>query len=468
MIDENRQTKDAVPTMQDTPARDLTAMTGQPGMAVSGEVEDMVDPYDYAETIVRDLALHVGTRLRDFRDDLAAMHQAVVQLPETMRINAMGQSIQDLRDRVIHLTGLVSLQTTRPAEEAERLGRGMNELVQRVAGLEAWIAAAKRAGVQNGEFPAIPLPDGGLVGMEQFDRVIDQFHESLVKLVGAVRELQLDVRDVRSDLRGDGRAEPTPVAQPAAPAPAPSWSPPGVDPAQVDRLAERLGEVEARLRALAAAPPPPPPQPSQPIVASPPPAPAQAPAALAEHAQIAALAFGAWHRLSQPVGAEPLQAAVGEVLSQLSSLVPQMTRQPRVTKGSGLVAVGAGRIRGAHVSVLVAIEDLCGHSWMLSRDGADMTATEPQGLVRTPCWRALLATAAVLEQARPETTVVPILVYGNGWIDRVPTREDMVEHGRAIGALRAAGRVIAVSASGIGAPGLLLPSDVAGAVVGAI
>lgn len=424
MIDEHRQTKDALPAAQDAAGRDLPAMTALSGAAVSGEIQDTVDPFDYAETIVRDLALHVGTRLRDFRDDLAAMHATVVQLPETMRINAMGQSIQELRDRVAHLTGVVSLQATRPAEEAERLGRGMNDLAQRVAGLEAWIAAAKRAGVQNGELPAIPLPEGGLVGMEQFDRVIDQMHESFVKLVGAVRELQLDLRDLRSAVRDRG-ASALPRPEPApAPLPAPVSAP---TPAAAGRFGDD-GDDPAGL---------------------------------------ASLAFGVWHRLSQPAGSEALQAAVDDVLRQLSDTLPGIVRQPRVTKGSGLVAVCSGRVRGVPAVALVATEDLCGHRWTLAQDGAEMAAEEPQGLVRTPCWRALLATAALLEQARPGTVVLPVLVYGNGWLDRTPTREEILSHGRSVVAERTAGRMIGVAAAGIELPGLLRPADVGRALAGA-
>lgn len=458
MIDEHRHSKDATPAKEGTPAahdaagRDL-AMSGSSAATVTGEIHDSVDPYDYAETIVRDLALHVGTRLRDFRDDLAAMHAAVVQLPETMRINAMGHSIQELRERVAHLTGVVSLQTTRPAEEAERLGRGMNDLAQRVAGLEAWIAAAKRAGVRDGELPAIPLPDGGLVGMEQFDRVIDQMHESFVKLVAAVREVQLDLRDLRTDVRDRVAA----VAALPKPEPRPEPQAPTIDPAALDRLTARVAELDGRLRDLAAAPPAPVPVSAPVTLATP-----------AGTADLAALAFGAWYRLSQPTGAEALQAAVAEMLGQLGTALPEVVRQPQVTKGSGLVAVAAGRMRGQPVVALLATEDLCGHSWTLSDGGTEMTAMDPPGLVRTPCWRALLATAVLIEQARPEAVVLPLLVYGNGWLDRAPGRDEMLAHGQAIGAGRAASRMIAVSAGGLSLHGLLHPGDIIGALVQAV
>ncbi len=463
MIDEHRQSPSATPATQDSGGRDVSAMGSTAG-ALSGEIQDSVDPYDYAETIVRDLALHVGTRLRDFRDDLAAMHSAVVQLPETLRINAMGQSIQDLRERVAHLTGVVSLQTTRPAEEAERLGRGMNDLAQRVSGLEAWIAAAKRAGVQNGELPAIPLPDGGLVGMEQFDRVIDQMHESFVKLVSAVRELQLDLRDLRTDVRDrlDGAvALPAPALltpAPSRPETPPSSPPaPSIDPAILERLSARVAEIDGRLRSMAATP-----------VAAPVPAPSPGAAVSGDPAHLAALAFGAWHRLSQPTGSDALQSAIRDVLGQLGGSLPQIVRQPQVTKGSGLVAVASGRVRGVPAVALVATEDLCGHSWTFSPDGGEMAAVEPQGLVRTPCWRALLATAAMIEQARPDTAVVPVLVYGNGWMDRLPTAEEVRAHGQAVGAAKAAARLIAVAAPGVSLPGLLHPSETADALTAAL
>ncbi|MEA1677338.1 hypothetical protein [Nitrospirillum sp. BR 11163] len=132
--------------------------------AREGEIEESVDPFDYAESIVRDLALHVGSRLRDLRNDLTAMHSAVVSLPETMRINALGQSIQELRERVAHLTGVVSHHAGRPAEEAERLARGVGELkhtlddvTQRVGVLENWLSHAKAVnGVRLPDLPPAP------------------------------------------------------------------------------------------------------------------------------------------------------------------------------------------------------------------------------------------------------------------------------------------------------------------------
>jgi hypothetical protein len=403
MSDVSRDSKDgaAVPTDALKPA----------GTSIVAELQETVDPFDYAETIVRDLALHVGTRLKDFRADLAAMHSAVVQLPETMRINALGQSIQELRERVAHLTGVVSHQAGRPAEELERLGRTMTDVSQRLATVEAWIASSRRhpggpggpggpaAGTaQTGTAETIPpLPDGGLVGLRQFDRVIDHLHESIVRVAGAVREMQLDIRDVRADLRNrlEGRGSAT-IAAPAVAAVVPV---PATTAAKGDD-------------------------------------------------GLAALVFATWHRLSQPTGAEGLAGTVQSVLDLLAPRLETLVRTPLVPKGSGIVGVGSGRGRAGPVAVLVATEDLCGHDWIMGGGGQEMTTHEPSpGIVRTPCWRALLQTVALVERTRPGTAVLPVIIYGNGTLDRAPGPEALRSLAGSLGCTSAAARLVTVASA---------------------
>lgn len=396
---------------------------------LTGEVQETVDPFDYAETIVRDLALHVGTRLRDFRADLATMHNAVVQLPETMKINALGQSIQELRERLAHLTGVVSQQVTRYPEELDRVAKGMGELTNRVAGLESWIAVARQS-VAQGDTPNLPLPSGGFVGHDQFDKVIDQVHDSILRVVSAVRGMQLDIRDLRGALKEQGAA--------AEPAPAPA---PAADPA--------LAALARRVEALEQAPRPLP-----------------APAA-GEAAALAGLVFGAWSRLSQPTGAEALAKAVEEVLAVLATRLDHVVRPPQVAKGSGLVAVATGTGRTGPVTVLVATEDLCGRTWLLGRGGAELRSDDQEAqAARTPCWRALLAAAALAEQARPGATVVPVLVYGNGGLDLLPSLREVTDYAQSVGAGAAAGRLVSVAVPGLELVGAIVPAEVGAALAG--
>ncbi|MEE3625990.1 hypothetical protein UCD39_18715 [Nitrospirillum sp. BR 11752] len=318
-----------------TPSADIeVAPPSAPAAVREGEIDEGVDPFDYAESIVRDLALHVGSRLRDLRNDLTAMHSAVVSLPETMRINALGQSIQELRERVAHLTGVVSHHAGRPAEEAERLARGVGELsntlqdvTQRVGVLENWLSHAKAVnGVRLPDLPPGPLP-------EQLNSLVDHLHESLLRVVNAVRATQLDVRDLRDQVRGGVPALPPPaadgkVADVKAAAP---------DAGAVQALAGRLDAVEEKLRR----------------------APASAPADRSDGgtAGLASLVFGAWPSLMRPTGAEALAQAVSSVLDSVGHLLGGTVQLPQTPQDGGLVAVATGRHRGMPLAILVGVED---------------------------------------------------------------------------------------------------------------
>jgi len=464
MTDDQRIPAEAA---QAAPSAPATGGTGRAGRsepaasgqapAVNGDIQDMVDPFDYAETIVRDLALHVGTRLRDFRADLAAMHSAVVQLPETMKINALGQSIHDLRERMAHLSGLVN-QLSRPSEETAALNRTMGELTQRLAGVEGWIAAARQVSAQGGDLPAMPIPKGGFVGVDQFDRVLDQVHESIMRVVGAVRDLQLDLRDLRTDVKLARPAlpPPTPAAPPtAAPAPsagpvappAPSW--PAKARAELDSLTQRLDLLEQR-----------------PVPAALPAAAPQAggPAPLRD---LAALLFGAWDRLAMPAGPEALRRAVEEVLGHVEARLPHLLRLPQVNGGSGLVAVADGPARSAPATVLLAVEDLDGRGWRMEPGGAELVPVA-DGPVRVPVWRTLLGACALTQRTRPGTLVLPILIYGHGQLNAVPRRDSVLAFGQSIGAGEAAARLLCVGADDLPLPELLRPADVGLAMASAL
>ncbi|MFV3127405.1 hypothetical protein [Niveispirillum sp. KHB5.9] len=435
----------SMPSSDTTDAR-KPVETGATGAPLTGEVQDSVDAFDYAETIVRDLALHVGSRLRDFRSDLAAMHSAVVQLPETMKINALGQSIQELRERLAHLTGVVSQQVTRYPEELDRVSKSASELLNRVAGLESWIAAARQSMAQGGEGPSLPLPTGGFVGHDQFEAIISQVHESILRVVGAVRDLQLDVRDIRSDIRRPAGGGDAPAATVEA---GPDHGPALVDLSRrLSALENRpspasgqaLADLERRLTALEN-------KPAEPAAASTAAVPAAAPASA--QPDIAALVFGAWHRLSLPAGDKALTQTVEAVLTTLSRTFDQTTRSPQVAKGSGIVAVATATRGGTPVTALLATEDLCGRTWTLGAEGAEMAAAvdgDKPAALRTPCWRALLAAVALVEQQQPGAKVLPVLVYGHGSIDKLPSRDDMVAYGARLGVSAATERLLVVGA----------------------
>lgn len=439
----------SMPSSDTTDARKQVE-AGATGAPLTGEVQDSVDPFDYAETIVRDLALHVGSRLRDFRSDLAAMHSAVVQLPETMKINALGQNIQELRERLAHLTGVVSQQVSRYPEELDRVSKSASELLNRVAGLESWIAAARQSMAQGGEAPNLPIPTGGFVGHDQFEAIVGQVHDSILRVVGAVRDLQLDVRDIRSDIRKApaAPAEAHTAAETVAP-PAPDHGPALAELSR--RLAalenrptpasgQALADLERRLQGLEDRPEAVAPAPAAPV-APPAPVPAQP--------DVAALVFGAWHRLSLPAGDKVLAQTVEAVLSTLSRTFDQTTRSPLVAKGSGIVAVATATRGGTPVTALLATEDLCGRTWTLGADSAEMAAPadgDKPAAVRTPCWRALLAAAALVEQQQPGGKVLPLLVYGHGSIDKLPSRDDMAAHGGRLGVTPATERLLVIGA----------------------
>ncbi len=446
------------------------------GAPLVGQVQESVDPFDYAETIVRDLALHVGSRLRDFRSDLAAMHSAVVQLPETMKINALGGSIQELRERLAHLTGVVSQQVTRYPEELDRVAKTAADLLNRVAGLESWIAAARQSMAQ-GDTPNLPMPTGGFVGQDQMNIIIGQVHESLMRVVGAVRDLQLDVRDIRTDLRalsGTPTAAPVPVA---APTQAEAMVPTAEPPADLGPL---VAALDRRLAALEGAPAP---APAAPAIADPAPALADlsrrlaalesrpavmpgVPAATAAPADalddVAALVFGAWSRLAQPSGDAALAQTVEAVLSTLSRRFDQTVRTPVMAKGSGIVAVATHAKGATPIVALLATEDLCGRTWTLGAGGAEMRAAadgDKPAAVRTPCWRALLAAAALVEQQQAGTRVLPVLVYGHGSIDALPSRDDMAAYGQRLGVSATADRLLVIGAADQSHAGLAQPRD---------
>lgn len=395
-----------------------------------GEIEDTVDPFDYAEAIVRDLALHVGGRLRDLRTDLTAMHSAVVSLPETMRINALGQSIQELRERVAHLTGVVSHHAGRPAEETERLARAagdlsrlQTELTQRVGVLENWLTHAKAVnGVLLPDVPPGPLP-------EQLSGMVDHMHESLLRVVAAVRGVQLDMRDLREKVTGE--AAPVPGIAVSAPA-----------PDAVQALAGRLDAVEERLR--------------RPLSA----APADR-GADTTTAGLASLLFGAWPSLMRPTGAETLAQAVATVLSGVSHVLGATVQLPQAPQDGGLVAVATGRHRGMPLAILVGVEDLGGRHWVLGDEGDVLSDS---GFTRVSTLRGLVKAAALVEQTRPGTLAVSILVYGNGVISQAPSRDALTTLAQAAGIPGAAGRTLLVAAGDLTAAGLLPVAEVGNAV----
>ncbi|WP_044564314.1 hypothetical protein [Azospirillum sp. B4] len=425
------------------PAKPPVAAGATDAIVHEGEIQEGVDPFDYAESIVRDLALHVGSRLRDLRTDLTAMHSAVVSLPETMRINTLGQSIQELRERVAHLTGVVSHHAGRPAEEAERLARGMGELsrttedvVQRVGVLENWLSHAKAVnGVRLPDLPPGPLP-------EQMDRIVDSLHESLLRVVAAVRTTQLDVRDLREQVKGG--AGPAPAAVPASSsAPAPSATPKAaaVEADAVQALAGRLDAVEEKLRRV----------------------PAAAGAERPDNATagLASLLFGAWPSLMRPTGPEALAQAVAAVLDGVKHILGATVQLPRTPQDGGLVAVATGRHRGVALAVLVGVEDLGGRTWVLGEEGDTLADS---GFPRVSTLRGLMNAAALVEKTRPGTLAVSILVYGNGVISQAPTREALATLAQAAGIPGAAGRTLLVAAGDLTAAGLLPVADVADAV----
>lgn len=425
----------------DAPIVDAEIVTPavQEGRAREGEIEEGVDPFDYAESIVRDLALHVGSRLRDLRNDLTAMHSAVVSLPETMRINALGQSIQELRERVAHLTGVVSHHAGRPAEEAERLSRGMGELkhtlddvTQRVGVLENWLSHAKAVnGVRLPDLPPGPLP-------EQLSGLVDHLHESLLRVVNAVRTTQLDVRDLRDQVRGGLPALPPPTGGEAK---TPDTARVAGDAGAVQALAGRLDAVEEKLRR----------------------APASAPADRADGgtAGLASLVFGAWPSLMRPTGSEALAQAVASVLDSVKHILGGSVQLPRTPQDGGLVAVATGRHRGMPLAILVGVEDLVGRHWVLGEEGDTLSDS---GFPRVSTLRGLMNAAALVEKSRPGTLAVSILIYGNGVISQAPTREALATLAQAAGISGAAGRTLLVAAGDLTAAGLLPVSEVGGAV----
>lgn len=374
-----------------------------------------IDPFDYAETIVRDLAQHVGGRLRDLRQDLVSLHGAVVGLPESMRFGPLVASVQELRERVAHLTGVVTHQGARPAEEIERIGRGVGELTRslgdlhhRLATVEQWLSAARASGGVN-----LPdLPPGPSI--DALDKLAHDMHESLLRVVNAVRQAQLDLRDLRDEVR---------TGQPVGS---------GGD------LAARVKALEEKLR--------------QPTAAT----------ALSDAtAGLAGLLFGAWPRLAQTGGADPLSKAVTEVLGGFVHVLGATVQLPAVPQNSGLVAVASGRHRGTPMILLVAVEDLKGQRWTVDATTGDLLPGGDQP-PRQSAWRALIAAAALAERAQPGTVAVPVLIYGNGLISQAPSRQVLLAHGTEMKAPGPARRLTLVSAADLSMAGLV-PADEAAA-----
>ena len=421
-------------------------VTGAPLLGGLGDnVAEGVDPYEYAETIVRDLAAQLGARIRDFRADLAALHTAMAALPETLKLGALSQSVLELRDQLFRLSGTVAQQGQRPAEELQRVGGQMERLAERVGQVEAYLARKVQEGGAGGTAAAdqAPPPGGLLVLKADFDRVIGQYHESMMRVVGAVREVQLDIRDAREEFRTTLSSLPAGAPTDGAGA-APRIVEAPAKRAEIQRLADRLTEIEDRLRRPA--------EPSRGGAAEPS---AESPTALAS------LLFGAWDRLAQPLGADALKSAVDEVLNALEATLPHIVRTPRLTRGSGLVAVCSGARGETPVVALVAAEDLQGQTWAVTPGANEMSCLDNfQQKSAQPTWRALLAAAALVEQTRPGVLVVPVLVCGNGGLSEAPRREDVIAHGQSVGAAGAASRLLTVEASDLSVPGMLRPAEV--------
>lgn len=420
-------------------------VTGAPLMGALGDdAAGGVDPYEYAETIVRDLAAQLGARVRDFRADLAALHTAMAALPETLKLGALSQSVLELRDQLFRLSGTVAQQAQRPAEELQRVGGQMERLAERVAQVEAYLARKVQEGAGGSASADQAPPPGGLLVLKaDFDRVIGQYHESMMRVVGAVREVQLDIRDAREEFRTTlaGMPAGAPVDGVGAP---PRLVEAPAKRAEIQRLADRLTEIEDRLRRPAEVSRGAVPKPS-----------AESPTALAS------LLFGAWDRLAQPLGADALKSAVDEVLSALEATLPHIVRTPRLTKGSGLVAVCSGARGETPVVALVAAEDLQGQTWAVTPGANEMSCLDNfQQKSALPTWRALLAAAALVEQTRPGVLVVPVLVCGNGGLSEAPRREDVIAHGQSVGAAGAASRLLTVEAADLSVPGMLRPAEI--------
>ena len=114
-------------------------MSKELGRSAGDDGADSVDPYEYAEAIVRDLAAQLGARLRDVRSDVAALQSALAGLPETLKLQAIGQAVEQVQAQVAALSGTVTKQGQAAVTEAQ-LSQQLGQLAERIGSVEAYLA----------------------------------------------------------------------------------------------------------------------------------------------------------------------------------------------------------------------------------------------------------------------------------------------------------------------------------------
>ena len=114
-------------------------MSKELGRSAGDDGADSVDPYEYAEAIVRDLAAQLGARLRDVRSDVAALQSALAGLPETLKLQAIGQAGEQVQAQVAALSGTVTKQGQAAVTEAQ-LSQQLGQLAERIGSVEAYLA----------------------------------------------------------------------------------------------------------------------------------------------------------------------------------------------------------------------------------------------------------------------------------------------------------------------------------------